>query len=338
MQQTAPNRPEKGRFVISLDFEINWGVRDQQTLAQYGPNLLGVRQAVPAMLELFEEFGLRVTWATVGLLFFATKRDLLAHLPTVRPEYANPVLSPYRALDQVGENEAADPYHFGYSLIEQIKRTPGQEIATHTFCHYYCLERGQTAEAFRADLAAAVRVAREQGLALRSLVFPRNQYNADYLAICEELGIISYRGNENSWIYKERSEEQQSLYKRGARLLDAYLALSGPNCHPLAEIARRFPYNIPASRFLRPWSGRLRALEGLRLRRILSGMDYAARNGQVFHLWWHPHNFGMNLPQNLTVLRRIAAHYHQLRATYGMESQSMGDLAAELQCYSPASA
>lgn len=331
MTPPLPRAAQPGRFVISLDFEINWGVRDQQTLAQYGPNLLGVRQAIPAMLSLFAEYGLRVTWATVGLLFFENKRDLLAHLPAVRPEYADANLSPYLALDQVGENEAADPYHFGHSLIEQIRRTPGQEMATHTFCHYYCLERGQTAEAFRHDLAAAVAVARRQGLELRSLVFPRNQYNAEYLSICKELGISSYRGNEASWIYKERSEEQQSLYKRGARLLDAYVSLSGHNCHSLADIARSFPFNIPASRFLRPWSGQLKALEGLRLRRILSGMEHAARHGLVFHLWWHPHNFGANIAENIAVLRRIAEHYRHLQATYGMQSQSMGDLAAELQ-------
>ncbi|OON65914.1 polysaccharide deacetylase family protein [Hymenobacter sp. CRA2] len=331
-QPHAPaNGREKGRFVISLDFEINWGVRDQQTLEQYGANLLGVRRAIPAMLEVFQEFGLRVTWATVGLLFFDNKRDMLAHLPSVRPEYADPNLSPYLVMDQVGENEAQDQYHFGKSLIERIRRTPGQEMATHTFCHYYCLERGQTAEAFRHDLQAAVTVAREQGMEMRSLVFPRNQYNPAYAGICEELGITSYRGNEHSWIYKERNEEQQTLYKRGARLLDAYVNLSGHNCHSLADIARSFPYNIPASRFLRPWSGRFAALERLRLRRILSGMTHAAQHGLVFHLWWHPHNFGVNVEQNIAVLRRIAEHYRHLQATYGMESQSMGDIAAELQ-------
>ncbi|WP_022823977.1 polysaccharide deacetylase family protein [Hymenobacter norwichensis] len=336
--QTAQPRQEQGRFVISLDFEINWGVRDQQTLTQYGANLLGVRQAIPAMLALFEEFQLRVTWATVGLLFFGNKADMLAHLPTVRPEYADTNLSPYLALEQVGEDEATDSYHFGSSLIAQIRRTPGQEMATHTFCHYYCLERGQTATSFRADLEAAVRVAQEQGMELRSLVFPRNQYNAEYLTVCQELGITSYRGNENSWIYKERSEEQQSLYKRGARLLDAYVSLSGHNCHSLQQIARQFPYNIPASRFLRPWSGQLQALESLRLRRILSGMTHAARHGQVFHLWWHPHNFGVNIPQNMAVLRRIAKHYQHLHTTYGMQSQSMGDMAAELQGHAPVTA
>jgi len=318
---------ERGTFVISLDFELNWGVRDQQTLAQYGPNLLGVRPAVPAMLALFAEFGLHVTWATVGLLFFDQRADLLAHLPAVRPQYADPRLSPYEALDQLGPTEAADPYHYGLSLLEQIRRVPGQEVGTHTFCHYYCLERGQTPEAFRHDLQAAVRIGQERGLPVRSLVFPRNQYNAAYLEICRELGITSYRGNEQSWIYKERSEEQQSLYKRGARLLDAYVNLSGQHCASLAELAGTLPLNIPASRFLRPWSGRLRSLEGLRLRRILAGLEYAARHGRVFHLWWHPHNFGANLPENMAVLRRIAGHYRLMQQRYGMASRSMSEVA-----------
>lgn len=43
-----------GGFVISLDFELHWGVRDHRSVDEYRPNLLGVRQALPAMLELFE--------------------------------------------------------------------------------------------------------------------------------------------------------------------------------------------------------------------------------------------------------------------------------------------
>ena len=323
-------RAETGKFVISLDFELNWGVRDQQSLAQYGPHLLGVRQAIPAMLALFQEYELHTTWATVGLLFFDNKADLMAHLPAIQPQYTNPSLSPYLALDEVGPDEASDPYHYGRSLIDTIKSVPGQEIGTHTFCHYYCLEQGQTPETFRQDLLAAVQVGREQGLNLQSLVFPRNQYNAAYLGICQELGITTYRGNEQSWIYKERSEEQQSVFKRGARLLDAYVNLSGHHCHSLAEIAQTRPFNIPASRFLRPWSGKLRSLEGLRLRRILSGMEYAARHGLLFHLWWHPHNFGQNLPQNMATLRQIAEHFRQLQNRFGFESQTMSELATQL--------
>jgi len=328
------NASNPGTFVISLDFELYWGVRDVVQLKDYRQNLLGVRQAVPAMLRLFTDYELRVTWATVGLLFFDEKADMLAHLPVVRPAYSNPLLSPYSSmLSNVGEDERSDPYHFGRSLLRQIQRTPGQEIASHTFCHYYCLERGQTAESFYHDLLAAVRTARTLDMEIKSLVFPRNQFNPEYVDICRELGITSYRGNENSWIYEGRNEEQQTLYKRGARLLDAYVNLSGQHSHNLDDIARSFPYNIPASRFLRPWSANalLRPLEGLRLRRILAGMEHAAQHGLVYHLWWHPHNFGINLPQNIAILQRIADHYKALQTQYGMRSWSMADIADHLQ-------
>src|SRR4029077_6616039 len=70
-----------GAFVISLDFELLWGVRDNRTIADYGANILGVRQVVPALLDLFAERNIACTWATVGLLFFDTNAAMRAALP-----------------------------------------------------------------------------------------------------------------------------------------------------------------------------------------------------------------------------------------------------------------
>jgi Kef-type K+ transport system membrane component KefB len=58
-----------GTFVISLDFELLWGVRDKRTVTDYGANIRGVRDVVPALLDLFAERDIACTWATVGLLF-----------------------------------------------------------------------------------------------------------------------------------------------------------------------------------------------------------------------------------------------------------------------------
>ena len=157
---TMTTKASSGGFVISLDFELMWGVRDQVTIAQYGPNVLGVRQAIPSLLELFGRKQIACTWATVGLLFFDHKDDLEIALPKVRPQYRNQKLSPYPDISRLGRTESDDPYHFGLSLIRQIAATPNQEVATHTFSHYYCLEEGQTLEAFEADLQAAIAAAR----------------------------------------------------------------------------------------------------------------------------------------------------------------------------------
>ena len=146
-----------GTLIISLDFELHWGVRDVRTVEQYRENLLGVRRAVPALLNTFAEYDIHATWATVGFLFFNERNDLLRVLPADRPNYDDPRLSPYLDLARIGDDEAQDPFHFGRSLLMQIRSSPNQEIGTHTFSHYYCLEPKQSLTGFRADLATANR-------------------------------------------------------------------------------------------------------------------------------------------------------------------------------------
>ena len=64
-------------LTISIDFELFWGVRDVRTVRNYGDNILGVRQAIPAMLELFKECEVHATWATVGLVTFENRKSFL---------------------------------------------------------------------------------------------------------------------------------------------------------------------------------------------------------------------------------------------------------------------
>jgi hypothetical protein len=59
-------------------------------------------------------------------------------------------------------------------------------------------------------------------------------------------------------------------------------------------------------------------------------MTHAAKKGEAFHLWWHPHNFGVNLQQNLRFLEAILKHYQVLHKTYGMRSLTMKQIAEEL--------
>lgn len=314
-----------GSFIVSLDFELMWGVRDHRTIADYGEDILGVRKAIPAMLELFKEYGVHATWATVGFLFFDNKRDLLSACPQLKPAYDNAALSPYPATAQLGENEAADPYHFGKSLLELIKSYPSQEIGSHTFSHYYCQEPGQSRDAFRADMVAAVETAARMGIKLNSLVFPRNQSNEEYLYVCAELGIKCFRGTESSWFYREGSRQGESKLTRAARLADSYFNLSGHNTFTVLNGAAVI--NVPASRFLRPYNPKLAFAEPLRLRRITSAITHAAKNQEAYHLWWHPHNFGIHLEENVAFLREILECFAKMRSQYGMQSLSMHEAA-----------
>jgi peptidoglycan/xylan/chitin deacetylase (PgdA/CDA1 family) len=317
----------KSQFIISLDFELLWGVRDKRTIQSYGSNIRGVREVIPSLLSLFNKYGIKASFATVGFLFCPNKASLLNHIPQHLPAYSFIKYSPFGDyLNSVGESEDDDKYHYASTLIQLILDDGNHEIASHTFSHFYCLEKASL-EAFKADIIAAQEVANEIGLELNSMVFPRNQYSAEHIEICKELGFSSYRGNETAALYNPRSNEEQSFVTRGLRLLDSYINITGHHTFRLNK--NESILNIPASRFLRPYSNRTHLLDSLRLKRIKNSMTHAARKGEAFHLWWHPHNFGINLEDNLSFLNNILQHYHFLNKNFGMRSLTMEQVANE---------
>lgn len=322
---------DTGKFVVSLDFELMWGVRDIQDKASYGENIIGVRDALPRMVDCFEQHNVRGTFATVGFLFAKNKEELIQYCPKVVPNYDLKKYSPYNGhFNTIGENEVEDPYHFCYSLIELLHNNPNQELSTHTFSHYYCLELGQTKDEFKSDIEAAIKIAKDKDIEVKSLIFPRNQFNDEYLEVIRDFNIESYRGNEKIWFYGASNTDKQNLLRRFLRIVDTYINISGHNCYSLDDITRNKPYDIPSSRFLRPYSSKLKFLESIRLNRILKSMEHAAKYRKIYHLWWHPHNFGKNIDENLNFLLKILQHYTFLNKKYGFESLTMSELANRL--------
>jgi peptidoglycan/xylan/chitin deacetylase (PgdA/CDA1 family) len=328
MNQHFSQKPDFGALVISLDFELHWGVRDK--CAPDGPyreNLLGARKAIPLILDLFEEFGIAATWATVGFLFAESRREREEFSPAIRPQYVDTRLDPYS--EPTGENEDDDPLHYAASLIAQIAKRSKQEIATHTFSHYYCQEPGETREAFAADLASAVAIAQCRGINARSIVFPRNQFRPGYEDLLKEAGVACYRGNEPHWMYRSRPRSQETLAVRAPRLLDHYVSLSGSKVVRWDEILQPNGLcDIRSSMFLRPYSTQRKSFESIRFRRIAGGIRAAAEQRGIFHLWWHPHNFGANTNENLDFLRSVLEVFASCRQTHGMKSLNMAEVAS----------
>jgi len=311
-------------FTISLDFELFWGVHDVFTKKQYGKNILGSRAAIPKILHLFNKYNIHASWATVGMLTFDNKKELLANLPEVFPNYKNPKLDVYKHLSTIGDNEKSDPYHYGYSLVRQIEEIENMEISSHTFSHYYCLEEQYNRNAFLSDLHASNAAFSRLGIHTTSLVFPRNQYDNSAIADASKAGFTIFRGNENHYIYKPRAGNFNNKIIRGCRLIDSYITLSGTN-YSNREIYKDNIVNIPSSRFLRPASKRF---ESLRLQRILKAMNHAAINKKGFHLWFHPHNFGTNTDLNIAFLEKILINFKRLEDDFGMQSLNMKEVGA----------
>jgi hypothetical protein len=252
-----------GNFVILLDFELMWGVRDHATPESYGANVLGGRKAIPDMLEHFQRRGIRATWAIVGALLCENKDELLA-----RAEHAARKGAVIARLDEIGPDEERDPYHFGASLARLIASCPVQEIGTHTFSHRCALEPGEALAGFSADLASALVQLRHWGIKCKSIVFPRNQYGIEQLATCRALRLTHFRGNEQKWFYAPAPGKEQTKARRLCRLVDSYIDLSGADVSYPDVGGDAALINLASSRFLRPFAKRAAPPDGLRLRRI----------------------------------------------------------------------
>tara|TARA_R100001369_G_scaffold92896_1_gene141045 strand:+ start:54167 stop:55132 length:966 start_codon:yes stop_codon:yes gene_type:complete len=312
-----------GCLVISLDFELIWGVFDTVDIDAKSQYFLNTRKVIPEILDLFSKSNIHATWASVGMLFNNDWKSWEDNQPSKLPHYTNVNLSSYSYGNTIKE-EKYNSLCFAPELIMAIYNKTGQEMATHTYSHYYCLEDGQEKEAFKQDLKKAITLAADMGIDLKSLVFPRNQLRDEYLEICFEMGILNVRSNPDSWYWNDTSKS--GLTTKIARTADAYINL-GKKSYPFSDLKLKkgLPLEQRASRFLRPIESQS-TLRNLKLKRIKKEMTAAAKNGEVYHLWWHPHNFGDQPKESLKDLSEIIKHFEFLRTKYGFQSLNMLEL------------
>ena len=101
----------RGFLVVSLDFELYWGMFDKVSIAEYGENIRGVRTAIPRMLKLFSTYGVSATWAGIGMLMARNRDELIALLPPEerQPQYEDMNVSAYEHIKKasIGVDETA---------------------------------------------------------------------------------------------------------------------------------------------------------------------------------------------------------------------------------------
>jgi len=316
---------KNGLFVISLDFELIWGVFDGVNLADSEQYFYNTKSVIPKILSIFKKYEIHCTWAIVGMLFNKNKNEWNINKPKNLPSYKDLSLSAYNFANQ-NLREDNQELFFAKDLIQLIINSEFQEIATHTYSHYYCQEEGQTPAQFELDLQQAINMASKIGVDIKSLVFPRNQLNEEYLKICWRLGITSVRSNPNSWYWNKANSSH--LITKLARTGDAYIPL-GNKSYPLSDIVitDNVPLKQKASRFYRPMENNP-MLRKLKLKRIKSEMLNAAKNNEIYHLWWHPHNFGNNPKESLNDLEIILSHYVKLNKIYNFQSMTMDEVSS----------
>lgn len=317
-----------GSLIISLDFELYWGVVETKTTDSYHENLSGAIQAAEDLLNLFLKYEIQATWATVGMLFAQNPQELKEMLPERRPSYQNPKVSTYDYINHT--NDFQPEFHFANDVIQKILKTRHQELGSHTFSHYFTLESGQSTDEFEADLSAMYDLGHSLDTELNSIVFPRDQVNPDYLSLLSKYGIKYYRSSPEGKHFS--SKTKNSYLSKIVRFVDSYSSIFGLHTfdNPTLESGNNLTC-IPASHFLRPHNSRLPVLDKLQVKKIVRSIQYAARNKEAFHLWWHPHNFGKNRLENLAMLEQIIIAFCQMRDKEEIQSCSMKSYAEHIQ-------
>ncbi|NJW53432.1 polysaccharide deacetylase family protein [Salinimicrobium oceani] len=310
-----------GALVISLDFELLWGIFDKVKPEEKMRYFKSTRLVIPQILEIFKNYEISCTWAVVGMLFNKDWAEWENNKPKILPDYTDRKLSAYDFGESFRKSDNSEMMCFAPELIRKIAATPFQEIGTHTYSHYYCLEKGQTLGAFRDDLETSVSLAKHFNIDLKSLVFPRNQFNEEYLQVCRELGILNVRSNPKNWYWKDTTNN--SLKNKIFRTGDAYI---GPKnkAYKHSDLVKDKNELMAqkASRLFRPYSPH-RVLNNLKVIRIKDEMSEAAKNNKIYHLWWHPHNFGNFPEESLSDLIEIMEHFKFCQKKYDFRSEHM---------------
>jgi hypothetical protein len=143
------------------------------------------------------------------------------------------------------------------------------------------------------------------------------------------MSITSVRSNPRDWFWNIETRDE-TAWKRLNRGLDAYFPVGKKNTYTLDSIDKRvdLPLCLPASRLLRPYRPKEFFLNSFKINRIKTEMTRAAKAGEVYHLWWHPHNFGWYPEESLAGLQEILKRFSFCVDQYKMTSLTMAETTA----------
>lgn len=318
---------DRAHFVLSLDFELAWGMRDLLGDGAQHEECQKTRDVVvPELLRLFEQYEMPATWCTVGQLFDEEiKSPVAEHFANMVPPTHAWLKKPwYDGVPSGNERDCSD--YLGHSLLERIRATkPVQEIGSHGFSHAIFGDPGCSRACAQSEIEACIDRAQRSGDKLLSMAFPRNI--AGHVEVLAEHGFICYRGKEQNWFYGPNVPDALGRAVYFACVLARRFA------HPvLPQREESGLWNIPGSMILMPAHGfRKKIPMKWRVERAARGLQQAVREKAVFHLWFHPINLAIETEGLLSALEsilKIASHY---RERGEIEFSSMGQLASQCE-------
>jgi len=308
----------RGIFVISIDVEFAWGLVNLPITAADYERISAERQAVERILTLFENYNIRATWAVVGHLF---RERIEIENGRAVPEIPRPVMRGEEFDWFTHLAEGPREAWCAPDVVERIRSAkPKQEIGSHSFAHIVYDEERANGAAIAADVRLAKETHAAHGVPFETFVFPCNC--SGFKEVLREAGIRIYRGHTRRWYDGVRP---RALW----RLMNLVTHALGVT--PPVVTAERDEYgviNVPDSMLLYHRQGVRRLITPWAQERMARrGLESAARQGKIFHMWFHPSNIAYRIEEQCAVMEKVLRHAQEMIQRGELENATMGELA-----------
>jgi hypothetical protein len=218
------------------------------------------------------------------------EREIMRSWLTPREGVADNWMSHFWSAQARGDHEG----WFQPAALEIVRQDPRHEIACHSFCHRPLGDAAISEAEARDELAAAEEVARLKQLSLKTFIYPRN--NVGHVKVLTEKGYIGYR---------EVLHRPGGTLGQAVRLTAEFNVLTRPQAATRPREDGLVP--IPPGHFFNwKFGPRRRVPSSVTIARWKHMID-SARDGQVVHLWLHPHNM-ITAPQTKVAFEAVLAH------------------------------
>jgi hypothetical protein len=201
--------PYEGVVILSTDFELAWGWRFEKkstdpikTSTEFAAR---ERANVPEIIKLSDQFGIPLTWGTIGHLFLkkCQSADGKPHPEIERLPYFENEWWKYNSGDWFDSDPCSSfeksPEWYAPDLIKLILASNVKhEIANHSFSHITCNNNVCTSGVLTSELIASEKAADDFGIRMESFIFPGHTMG-NYATI-RKAGYSSIRTNFTNYL------------------------------------------------------------------------------------------------------------------------------------------
>jgi peptidoglycan/xylan/chitin deacetylase (PgdA/CDA1 family) len=305
-----------GYFVFSLDTELAWGgLWNPPHSEERSRDGATERKTITRLLKMFDEFGVVATWAITGHLFYekCVECDICPIMDLKGKD------SRFDRIWRTGH-----PMWYGADIVDLVKsRELNHEIAFHGYTHrrFDKLSRDEA----RFEIQQWLILGEKINTVPQTVIFPQGRIR--HLDLFREAGFICYRG-------KEVKHPVLSIPLLGKVLnrINMFLSMLTPQAYDV-KVDSLGLVNIPSSQWLFRTNRSIEKildslnLHTLRFEPTIKGIERAAEEKKVIHLWVHPHEF--RTEKDFEKLRFVLEYYAKQAKAGRLKSITMTDLAQQ---------